>query len=96
MSSGNEKLVCVTGATGFIASWLVKLLLQRGYTVNATVRAPSMLLSLFIFIIYLISIYIHFLFACFLVCLILCWFYTHNQQFILNGAWPIDLQNNYV
>ncbi|CAI0455564.1 unnamed protein product [Linum tenue] len=28
--------VCVTGASGFIASWLVKLLLQRGYTVNAT------------------------------------------------------------
>ncbi|CAI0455500.1 unnamed protein product [Linum tenue] len=26
--------VCVTGASGFIASWLVKLLLQRGYTVN--------------------------------------------------------------
>ncbi|KAL4205168.1 hypothetical protein AMTRI_Chr01g135970 [Amborella trichopoda] len=32
------KVVCVTGASGFIASWLVKLLLQRGYTVQATVR----------------------------------------------------------
>ncbi|GER45365.1 NAD(P)-binding Rossmann-fold superfamily protein [Striga asiatica] len=32
------KVVCVTGASGFIASWLVKLLLQRGYTVKATVR----------------------------------------------------------
>ncbi|GER51891.1 NAD(P)-binding Rossmann-fold superfamily protein [Striga asiatica] len=30
--------VCVTGASGFIASWLIKLLLQRGYTVKATVR----------------------------------------------------------
>nr|XP_043613917.1 phenylacetaldehyde reductase-like [Erigeron canadensis] len=30
--------VCVTGASGYIASWLVKLLLHRGYTVNATVR----------------------------------------------------------
>ncbi|GLT66314.1 hypothetical protein SLA2020_386840 [Shorea laevis] len=35
------KTVCVTGASGFIASWLVKLLLQRGYTVKATVRDPN-------------------------------------------------------
>ncbi|CAN4110314.1 unnamed protein product [Withania somnifera] len=34
----SKKTVCVTGASGFIASWIVKLLLQRGYTVNATVR----------------------------------------------------------
>ncbi|GMY22529.1 cinnamoyl-CoA reductase [Fagus crenata] len=39
--SGVEKVVCVTGASGYIASWLVKLLLQRGYTVKATVRDPS-------------------------------------------------------
>ncbi|KAE8796920.1 Dihydroflavonol-4-reductase [Hordeum vulgare] len=32
------KVVCVTGASGYIASWLVKLLLHRGYTVRATVR----------------------------------------------------------
>ena len=31
----------VTGAAGFIASWLVKLLLHHGYTVKATVRDPS-------------------------------------------------------
>nr|KJB40934.1 hypothetical protein B456_007G083400 [Gossypium raimondii] len=36
-----EKVVCVTGASGYVASWLVKLLLQRGYTVKATVRDPS-------------------------------------------------------
>ncbi|KAK8715276.1 hypothetical protein V6N13_042614 [Hibiscus sabdariffa] len=36
-----EKVVCVTGESGFIASWLVNLLLQRGYTVNATVRDPN-------------------------------------------------------
>ncbi|XP_058082534.1 phenylacetaldehyde reductase-like [Magnolia sinica] len=36
--SGDGKTVCVTGASGYIASWLVKLLLQRGYTVRATVR----------------------------------------------------------
>ncbi|XP_042017364.1 phenylacetaldehyde reductase-like [Salvia splendens] len=32
------KKVCVTGASGYVASWLVKLLLRRGYTVNASVR----------------------------------------------------------
>ncbi|KAK3130417.1 hypothetical protein QOZ80_6BG0493200 [Eleusine coracana subsp. coracana] len=33
--------VCVTGAGGYIASWLVKLLLSRGYTVHGTVRDLS-------------------------------------------------------
>ncbi|KAL3732671.1 hypothetical protein ACJRO7_029338 [Eucalyptus globulus] len=36
-----EKVVCVTGAAGYIASWFVKVLLRRGYTVKATVRNPS-------------------------------------------------------
>jgi len=36
-----EKIVCVTGASGYIASWIVKFLLQRGYTVRATVRDPG-------------------------------------------------------
>lgn len=36
-----KTVVCVTGASGYIASWLVKLLLQRGYSVKATVRDPS-------------------------------------------------------
>lgn len=30
--------VCVTGGTGFIGSWLIKRLLQDGYSVNATTR----------------------------------------------------------
>nr|XP_043631757.1 phenylacetaldehyde reductase-like [Erigeron canadensis] len=34
-------IVCVTGASGYIASWLVKFLLQRGYTVKASVRDPK-------------------------------------------------------
>ncbi|XP_057978580.1 phenylacetaldehyde reductase-like isoform X3 [Malania oleifera] len=38
--SGEGKVVCVTGASGYIASWLVNLLLRRGYTVRATVRNP--------------------------------------------------------
>ncbi|PIN15777.1 Flavonol reductase/cinnamoyl-CoA reductase [Handroanthus impetiginosus] len=33
--------VCVTGASGFIGSWLVRKLLERGYIVHATVRDPG-------------------------------------------------------
>ncbi|KAK1324154.1 Cinnamoyl-CoA reductase 1 [Acorus calamus] len=36
-----SETVCVTGAGGFIASWLVKALLERGYTVIGTVRNPE-------------------------------------------------------
>ena len=32
---------CVTGATGYIGSWLVEALLERGYIVHATVRNPG-------------------------------------------------------
>ncbi|XP_008244331.1 PREDICTED: dihydroflavonol-4-reductase isoform X1 [Prunus mume] len=32
---------CVTGATGFIGSWLVNTLLERGHMVHATVRDPA-------------------------------------------------------
>ncbi|XP_062114864.1 phenylacetaldehyde reductase-like isoform X1 [Humulus lupulus] len=39
--SGAGKVVCVTGASGYIASYLVKLLLHHGYTVKASVRDPS-------------------------------------------------------
>ncbi|KAL9260524.1 Phenylacetaldehyde reductase-like protein [Drosera capensis] len=38
---GAGKVVCVTGASGYIASWIVKQLLQRGYTVKASVRDPD-------------------------------------------------------
>ncbi|XP_020108989.1 cinnamoyl-CoA reductase 2-like [Ananas comosus] len=37
---GKER-VCVTGAGGFAASWVVKLLLNNGYIVHGTVRDPS-------------------------------------------------------
>ncbi|KAK3430609.1 hypothetical protein EUGRSUZ_E02516 [Eucalyptus grandis] len=33
--------MCMTGASGYITSWFVKLLLHRGYTVNASVHDPS-------------------------------------------------------
>ncbi len=33
--------VMVTGATGYMASWIVKMLLEEGINVNATVRDPS-------------------------------------------------------
>ncbi|WOK94038.1 cinnamoyl-CoA reductase 1 isoform X1 [Canna indica] len=36
-----RRTVCVTGAAGYVASWLVKLLLEKGYTVKGTVRNPD-------------------------------------------------------
>uniref|UniRef100_A0A453C5R1 NmrA-like domain-containing protein n=2 Tax=Aegilops tauschii subsp. strangulata TaxID=200361 RepID=A0A453C5R1_AEGTS len=41
MSSGTGNVVCVTGASVYIVSWLVKFLLQCGYTIRATVRYTS-------------------------------------------------------
>ncbi|KAK3429939.1 hypothetical protein EUGRSUZ_E01436 [Eucalyptus grandis] len=35
---GNRGTVCVTGGTGFIASWLIMRLLEHGYSVRTTVR----------------------------------------------------------
>ena len=36
-----SKPVLVTGGTGYVASWIIKKLLEEGVTVNATVRDPS-------------------------------------------------------
>ncbi len=36
-----EKPVLVTGATGYVAGWLIKRLLEEGLTVHATVRDPQ-------------------------------------------------------
>lgn len=41
--------VVVTGASGFLGSWLVMKLLQAGYTVRATVRDPGELICLSFF-----------------------------------------------
>ena len=35
------KPVLVTGGTGYMASWIIKMLLEEGISVNATVRDPS-------------------------------------------------------
>lgn len=35
------KPVLVTGGTGYVASWIIKMLLEEGINVNATVRDPS-------------------------------------------------------
>lgn len=32
--------VCVTGATGYVAGWVVSKLLKKGYIVHATCRDP--------------------------------------------------------
>uniref|UniRef100_A0A2P2M9A9 NAD-dependent epimerase/dehydratase domain-containing protein n=1 Tax=Rhizophora mucronata TaxID=61149 RepID=A0A2P2M9A9_RHIMU len=36
---GDKGTVCVTGGTGFVASWLIMRLLEQGYSVNTTVRS---------------------------------------------------------
>ncbi|KAH7836459.1 hypothetical protein Vadar_001588 [Vaccinium darrowii] len=36
-----SKTACVIGGSGFVASTLIKLLLQKGYSVNTTVRDPD-------------------------------------------------------
>ncbi|PHT39855.1 Vestitone reductase [Capsicum baccatum] len=36
---GGSSRVCVTGGTGFLGSWLIMRLLQRGYSVNTTIRS---------------------------------------------------------
>lgn len=41
MPPASNQVVCVTGAGGFIASWMVKLLLEKGYSVRGTVRNPD-------------------------------------------------------
>lgn len=38
---GIKGKVCVTGAAGFVASWLIKRLLKSGYHVRGTVRDPG-------------------------------------------------------
>jgi nucleoside-diphosphate-sugar epimerase len=36
-----RKTACVTGGSGYIASALVKTLLEKGYAVKTTVRKPG-------------------------------------------------------
>ncbi|CAK4067893.1 unnamed protein product [Aphanomyces euteiches] len=36
-----EQVVCVTGGSGFIGAYCVKMLLERGYRVHTTVRDPT-------------------------------------------------------
>lgn len=36
-----SRAVMVTGGTGYMASWIIKMLLEEGINVNATVRDPS-------------------------------------------------------
>ncbi|KAK6143941.1 hypothetical protein DH2020_024289 [Rehmannia glutinosa] len=38
MVNREGEVVCVTGGSGFIGSWIVHFLLRRGYTVHATVK----------------------------------------------------------
>ncbi len=38
---GKQQKVMVTGATGYVAGWIIKRLLDEGHTVHATVRNPQ-------------------------------------------------------
>lgn len=40
--------LCVTGAGGFVGSWVVRLLLSKGYAVHGTVRDPGTVPFLFL------------------------------------------------
>jgi hypothetical protein len=46
---GEKGRVCVTGGTGFVASWLIMKLLEQGYSVNTTVRPHPGKFSIYLF-----------------------------------------------
>jgi nucleoside-diphosphate-sugar epimerase len=42
-SDDRKKMACVTGGNGYIASALIKMLLEKGYAVKTTVRNPGLI-----------------------------------------------------
>jgi hypothetical protein len=47
VGGGKRKTACVTGGSGYIASVLIKTLLEKGYAVKTTVRDPGSVLAFF-------------------------------------------------
>lgn len=41
IAGSQKRRICVTGAGGYISSWIVKRLLEKGYSVRGTVRDPG-------------------------------------------------------
>ena len=40
-AAASKGTICVTGGSGFLGSWCVKMLLDKGYTVHATTRSAA-------------------------------------------------------
>ena len=38
MTANNDKTICVTGGSGFLASWIIQKLIHKGFNVHATTR----------------------------------------------------------
>ncbi|KAL4199155.1 hypothetical protein AMTRI_Chr03g49790 [Amborella trichopoda] len=47
-AAATNETVCVTGASGFVESWLIMRLLEHGYVVKATVRHPECWQNMFV------------------------------------------------
>ena len=61
--SKQEEVVCVTGGSGCIGSWLVRLLLDRGYAVHATVKDLSYFLLLLPFLVHKMALGVFYIYS---------------------------------
>jgi hypothetical protein len=60
---GERGTVCVTGGTGYLASWLIMKLLEQGYSVNTTVRPHPGKFSIYIYIFFVFFFHFFWIFV---------------------------------